>query len=346
MSDHIETNAPNQGLSGRRSRGRFLLPLIVLGELAAICYLAYPSFRPALQVPPVKRETPRIETPRLSWQAGLVDLPFSPDGKSLVSGSPYKKLTFWDPLTGQEQQTGPYGGFSTIFAPDGQTLAIGRFQDVVFWDLAKREERANLKVRGPVLSLAFSPNGKILASFTDLEGLTLWDVAGAKRRASLRAEIRHLSIMFSPDGQTLASGGSDGLVRLWDVNTYKERRLGVHKSAIVFVAFTPDGQTLISGSYDGIVRLWDVPTGKKRAMRRASDWVSSMALATGGRTLALALARKPTIELWDVPTGRTQAILSGHLGSVDSLAFSPDGRTLAMTTVDVNPFAYLWDVPP
>jgi WD40 repeat protein len=346
MSDNIETNVPKLDMPPRRHRGRFLLPLIVLGELAAIGYLAYPSGLPALQFLPPKRGIPRIETPRLSWKSGTDDCgPFSPDGKSLLSGSPYKKIILWDPLTGKEQTTVPYGGFCTIFAPDGQTLAIGRFKDVVLWDFAKREVRATLKVQiGPVMSLAYSPNGEILAAGTYMEGVTLWNPADGKQRAHLRAEIREPSIMFSPDGQTLACGGSDGLVRLWDVTTHKERRLG--KGGGVFVGFTPDGQTLIS-RYDRVIRLWDVPTGNKRGMRQASDSISRMALTADGRTLALALVHKRTLELWDVPTGNTRAILGGHLDSVDSLAFSPDGRALAITTGGLNnPVISLWDVPP
>src|SRR5262249_5572831 len=157
-----------------------------------------PVWRSELQVPLVKREIPRNETPRLSWQAGLVDMPFSPDGKSLVSGSPYKKLTFWDPNTGQEQATGPYGGFYTIFALDGHTLVSGRFQDIMLWDFVQRKERANFKALGPVSSLAFSPNSKMLASAPYMGSLTLWSVEDGKQRAVLGAEVLHSKIMFSP----------------------------------------------------------------------------------------------------------------------------------------------------
>jgi WD40 repeat protein len=344
MSDSIETNAPKLDLPPRRHRGRFLLPLIALGELAAIGYLLYPSGLPALQLLPPKREILRIEAPRLSWKSGPDDCgPFSPDGNSLVSGNLNGLTTFWDPLTGQKQATIPYGAFCAAFAPDNQTLAIGQLRRIVLWDLGKGKERAILNTS--VCSLAYSPNGEILAAGTYMEGVTLWNPADGKQRAHLRAEIREPSIMFSPDGQTLACGGSDGLVRLWDVTTHKERRLG--KGAGTFVGFTPDGQTLISGRYDGVVRLWDVPTGNKRGMRQASDNVSRMALTADGRTLALALLHKRTLELWDVPTGRTRAILGGQLDSVDSLAFSPDGRTLAIATGGVNNSAIsLWDVPP
>lgn len=343
MSDNIEANAPKPALPPRRHRGRFLLPMIVLGELAAIGYLVYP-LGPALKLLPPKREIPRIETPRLSWKSQPDDCgPFSPDGKSLISGNLNRETTFWDPLTGQKQTTIPYGAFCAAFAPDGQTLAIGQLTRIVLWDLSKAKARAILKTS--VFSLAYSPNGEILAAGAYMEGVTLWNPTDGKQLAQLHADFRESSIMFSPDGQTLACGGSDGLVRLWDVTTHKERRLG--KGAGTFVGFTPDGQTLISGSYNGVVRLWDVSTGNKRGMRQASDSVSRMALTADGRTLALALLHKRTLELWDVPTGRTRAILGGHLESVDSLAFSPDGRTLAITTGGVNNSVIsLWDVPP
>jgi WD domain, G-beta repeat len=199
-----------------------------------------------------------------------------------------------------------------------------------------------------VLSVAFSPDGKTLASGSADHAVRLWDVAtGDPIGDPLTGHTgRVWSVAFSPDGKTLASGSDDATVRLWDVAT--GRPIGSPLiddiGGVLSVAFSRDGKTLASGGDDRTVRLWDVATGRPIGdpLTGHTGPVYSVAFSRDGKTLASS-SLDATVRLWDVATGRPiGSPLTGHTGRVWSVAFSPDGKTLASSSDDDT--VRLWNV--
>ncbi|MEJ6481347.1 NB-ARC domain-containing protein [Nostoc punctiforme UO1] len=197
---------------------------------------------------------------------------------------------------------------------------------------------------GSILSVAFSPNGKLLAT-GDADGdAHLWQVEDGKRLFTCSGHKSWVrSVAFSPNSQILASGSEDQTVKLWDVQTGKcLNTLQGHTSWIWSVGFSPDGQILASGSEDQTVKLWDVQTGKYlNTLQGHTSWVRSVVFSPDGQILASG-SEDQTVKLWDVQTGKCLNTLSGHSSRIWSVAFHPDGQIIASGSDDQT--VKLWDV--
>ena len=221
----------------------------------------------------------------------------------------------------------------------GRTLHQVNFSHA---DLAKS---VFTKTFSSIYSVAFSPDGKILAT-NDANGkIGLWrEFADGEQLLTFQGHTSWVrAIAFSPDGGTLVSGSSDHTVRLWNVSTGEcLKTLRGHPERIHSVAFSPDGQTLVSGSDDHTVRLWDVSDGKCRlTLQGHTSWVLSVAFSPDGKTLVSGSSDQ-TLKLWDVSSGECLRTLQGHIGWIWSVAFSPDGKTLVSGCEDQT--VRCWDV--
>jgi WD40 repeat protein/transcriptional regulator with XRE-family HTH domain len=197
---------------------------------------------------------------------------------------------------------------------------------------------------GPTFSVAFSPNGKVLAAGTAEGQVRLWWVANGQPLLTCEGHLGAVwSVAFSPDGRLLASGSTDGTVRLWEVNTGQNlKTLAGHTHQVWSVAFSPDGHLLASGSNDQTVRLWEVNTGQSlKTLAGHTQQVRSVAFSPDGRLLASG-SFDHTVRLWEVDTGQSLKTLVGHANPVRSVAFSPDGHLLASGSNDHT--VRLWDV--
>ncbi|MCF3622376.1 WD40 repeat domain-containing protein [Planktothrix agardhii] len=290
------------------------------------------------------------ERNRLETHSSLVySVSFSPDGKTLASGSGDNTIKLWDVTTGKEIHT--LQGHSSVvssvsFSPDGKTLASGSDDNTIkLWDVTTGKEIHTLQGHSSsVWSVSFSPDGKTLASGSDDKTIKLWDITTGKEIHTLQGHSSSVSsVSFSPDGKTLASGSDDNTIKLWDVTTGKEiRTLQGHSSVVSSVSFSPDGKTLASGSEDNTIKLWDVTTGKAiHTLQGHSSSVNSVSFSPDGKTLASG-SEDNTIKLWDITTGKEIRTLQGHSSSVSSVSFSPDGKTLASGSCDNT--IKLWDI--
>ncbi|WGV26263.1 NB-ARC domain-containing protein [Halotia branconii] len=197
---------------------------------------------------------------------------------------------------------------------------------------------------GGIASVAFSPNGKLLATGDTNGEIRLYQVSDWRQLLICKGHNNWVpSLAFSPDGSMLASSSSDHSVKLWDASTGQcLQTFQGHKHEVWTVTFSPDGNTLLSGSNDRTIRLWSVSTAEcLRTFRGHTSWVISAVFHPDGQIIVSG-SDDDTIRLWDVSTGECIKILQGHCDGIRSITISSDGQTLVSGSDDQT--VKLWDV--
>ncbi len=199
-----------------------------------------------------------------------------------------------------------------------------------------------------VSAVAFSSDGRRLATGSDDRAVKVWEVSADGRNVRLLYTLReHTSwinaLAFSPDGTALASASHDQTIRIWSLNDGSRRLvLTGHTGSVTSLAFSPNGQRVASGSEDCTVQLWDVNNGTVvRTFSGHNFAVRSVAFSPDGTQIASG-SDDQSVRLWSVSAGSLLRTFAGHTGSVTSVAFTPNGQRIASGSEDRT--VQLWDV--
>jgi len=280
--------------------------------------------------------------------AGAVrSVAFSPDGKTVITGSSDNTARLWNVATGQAlgQPLRHQGEVQVVaFSPDGKTVITGSSDNTArLWDAATGQALGQpLMHRGEVKAVAFSPDGKTVITGSRDNTARFWDAAtGQALGQPLTHQGEVEAVAFSPDGKTVITAEGD-TARFWDAAT--GQRLGqlmTQGGYVYAVAFSPDGKTVFTGCLDSTARFWDAATGQPLGPTLThSSTVHAVAFSPDGKTVITG-SEDQTARLWDAATGPPLGQTLTHQGEVAAVAFSPDGKTVITGSWDNT--ARLWD---
>ncbi len=282
----------------------------------------------------------------------------SPDSQTLATTGE-NSVVLWDLATGtRRSETDDTGGqvCRVEFSPDGKLLAsvsYGKGNDVVtLWDPSTTQVVGTLAGHASLVrGIAFTRDGKTVATGGADRSVRLWDVATRQQKSILQGPkstteapgtpVAITAVAYSPDGSA-ATASEDGQVTIYGPLPFGlARSWNAHVDATATLAFSPDGKTLVTAGYDKLVKFWNPETGELlRTLTGHTGWVVSLAFSHDGQTLASGSYDR-SIRLWNVADGVERHKLTGHAATIRSLAFSHDDKLLASGSADHT--VRLWD---
>jgi len=351
------------------SSGNELRRILVTGGLAEGVYDVRATFSPNGQdvVTFAGDNTVRVwslcdgkERVRLEGQAKATRplyAAYSPDGKTLCWGGGDLKLRFFDleslestfELNGgdgylQGISVSPKGGLVSLLC-NGNTILV--------WNISSRSMEMELGGLDGTASMAFSPDGKLIASGGEGGRIRVWDIESGGQRTlgrlghPLRPGPRILSLSFSPDGAMLASGDDWGGITFWDVLSGKERNVigEGHQGPVSSISFTSNSSQLLTGSWDGTVRVWEVASGRTLLRYEGHEEIVTLVAEVPFSNYLVSGCARNTLRIWDrelrVEARRMQKPYPEFLAV--SYARSFDGHSIAMTFCHGEPSAFILD---
>lgn len=294
---------------------------------------------------------------------------YSPDGRTIAVTGISMKVQLWDTQTQTLRGTlkGELHYISYVnFSPDGETIALADYSGTTqLWDAITMEVKCTLENSSGITGeegmllffTVFSPNGNMFAIGSEDGTVRLWDTTTGDQKHTLSGSITSAdSFSFSPDGNTLAARSFSDSVWFWDTTTGRKKATLENTGSNPSIAYSPDGKTLTT-TIGNRVQLWDAATNMLKNTYKHTNTVHGIEYSPNGNTLAtisrkqkrIWLDERKTISgysdhkivwIWDTATGKPNRTLEGT-DSVEIIAFSPDGYTIATASVDNS--VQVWD---
>ena len=235
---------------------------------------------------------------------------FSPDGKTILTGSEDQIAILWD-LDGNILQR-----FDNHFFDDGHAVTSVAFSPMekqslpalvmalpncgISTEMLYKNLLDDEYDRGAVIkSVAFSPDGKTVVTGADNGSVILWDLKGNSILKEFKSAEAINSIAFSPDGKTILTGCDDVTAVLYDIQKNTTQEFKGHTAPVTSVAFSPDGKTILTGSIDNSARLWDLGAHTLQEFKGYSSWINSVAFSPDGKSILTGSIDK-IARLWEV----------------------------------------------
>ena len=277
-----------------------------------------------------------VDPERAEGTVRISSLVFSPNGKRLFAGTDTRQIVSWN-VDNEERRILPTLHRRAInsidISPDGRYLVSGsNDQSAALWDVQTSEQIFYLVHEDAVLGVAFSPDGRSVATACADGQVRVFETADGKLSALLEGHTAAVnSVRFSPLGDRLVTSSDDGTVRRWDIASGEQfSALNGHEGPVLSAVFSPDGIHMASsGSTDSTVRLWDrAYDGATTWLEGHTDQITSMAVSPDGRRI-ISGALDNQLRIWDSDALVSLASQDTSVGGASVVAFSPDNDQVA-----------------
>ncbi|BCM89746.1 hypothetical protein IAD21_01593 [Abditibacteriota bacterium] len=276
----------------------------------------------------------------------VLSIAFSRDGRLMVTASSGRTVNIWDVRTGAIRRTltgQPKTVWSVDISRDGKMVASGSDDGYVqLWDVQTGRLLRTIAHGGQVYSVAFSPNGKSIATGSRVSAgykaiggrVNVWEVSTGKALKTLSSPLTVKAVAFSSDGKLLLAGGADQKLRLWNartealLHTFTGHDWKGYRHGIDYVAFSLDSKVVASGGWGKFNQacLWNARTGALlHVLPIPTGGIQSLAFSPNGKIVAT--ATHPKVQIWNIRTGKLLREWKDKAG-VRALAFTPDGKHL------------------